>query len=564
MKILTTDQGFSISSAETSYFFVSTHDPIMENGLLTLIANGIIPTPELQKSDRLILPVDEGIAIEVGKKYTNGELDINNIKSSFLRREGIMSMLVIERNKEFLLICLENGIDANYSAIQKDDMYHLEMHCSTPHKVYYGIFPTLVKACNAYKKIKNITPVTLSEKLHKFPEIKKLIGGIFWIWNNSYNEIMYADHDVNISPVVGDDLLSIADDMKDSGIDNAMFGIFFDGDSKYTKELYEKYGYICTQYDNYNDVFNPDLLSLVPNNRVKNCGYTYRRIKDYPNGITVLPDGNFAAAWSIKGFDGNMYDQNTLCPKIASKRMKEEIPEILRKYPCYKGRFIDVFGTNVIECFSNEHPLTKEECLMIKKDTFKFLGDIGLIAGTEDGFDDLVDELVYTEGIHSPVYFRNYDSGRKHANCYTPERTEHIKKQMLNPSCRVPLWHLVYHDCLLAFPYWGDSTEASHEIIDDKILYSCLFGCPPLYSFSVKDYEMVKSDILKSYKRISSVLQHTALLPMTDYEVLNEDYTLQRTVFGEKFEVIANFSEHEISYKNHLIAPKDFCFEEIV
>ncbi len=557
MNMQKTATGFMLSRDAVSYVFDSEATPVLQNDVCVLHVSGNIPVPKLEATDRLILPVDEGIAVEVGRTYTKGELDINCIDGSFMGRQGTMSMLLVERQKQFLLICLENGLDAAYRAVREEGMYRLSVTCKTPRNIFYGVFSSLAQACRAYKKMKGISTLTLADKKKRLPLIDKLMGGIFWIWNDHYDEVMYADHDVDISPAVGDDLLTVCADMKKSGIDNAMIALFFDPDSQYTKALYEDFGYITTQYDNYNDVLNPALLSVVPNNRVKNCGYTNRRLKDYPDGIMRDAQGRMARAWELKGFDGQMHAQNTLCPKVAAERMKTEIQEILQEYPHYKGRFIDVYGGWISECHDEAHPLTKQECLRVKQDAFRFLGELGLIAGTEDGFEDLVDSLVYAEGLHSPVYLRNHDSGRKHANMYTEERAAHIKAQMLDPSCRVPLWQLVYHDSLLAFPYWGDSTEASHSIINEKILYACLFGCPPLYSFFVKDYEGLKADILKSYRKIGAVLRHTAMLPMTDYQVLREDYTLQRTVFGDEYEVVANFSDEQREYQGHCIAPMD-------
>jgi hypothetical protein len=95
------------------------------------------------------------------------------------------------------------------------------------------------------------------------------------------------------------------------------------------------------------------------------------------------------------------------------------------------------------------------------------------------------------------------------------------------------------------------------------VLFACLFGCPPLYSFSVKDYEALKPAILDSYKRISDVHSKVATLKMTDYEVLSEDYTLQRSVFGDKYSVTVNFSDTEKEYNGKVIKAEDLIFEEI-
>lgn len=240
--------------------------------------------------------------------------------------------------------------------------------------------------------------------------------------------------------------------------------------------------------------------------------------------------------------------------------MMEEIPLILKEYPRYAGRFIDVLGGVIERCYSKEHPLTFEESIKVKAEALSFLGDIGLMAGTEDGFEDLIDSLVYSEGMHSPVHFRNKDSGRKHAHTYSEERAEHIRKQMLDPSCRVPLWQLVYHDSIIVFPYWGDSTVSSKELLKHKILFACLYGCAPLYSCFINNFEGLFDEIISSYKKITEVHEKVAELPMTDFEVLSKDYKLQRSVFGDAYEVVVNFSDEDRIYKGNVVSANDYLF----
>ncbi len=563
MNISIYKNGFSLVSDAVCFDFACNLYPKEQDSLFKLKVCGKAPVPSIKAGDRLLLPVDEGIAITAEKEYASGEFDCNCIKSSFCSREGTMSMIIIERENKYLLISLDNGINSKYKAERKNGLYTLEITCNKMCGVTYGIFDSLVEACKCYRNMKKDEFVTLTEKIKKNPEIQKLVGGgIFWVWNDNYDEVMYSDKDTDLSPAVGKKLISVADRLHKSGIDKAMFGLFFEDDSHLSEELYKTYGYISTQYDNYNDVLNPELLSIVPNNRVKNCDYTFRRIKDFPHGVQVKKDGGLSPAWELKGFDGKMHSQNTLCPSVAAERMKNEVAEILKKFPYYKGRFIDVYGTGLSECFSVNHPLTLEKCLEIKNEAFKALEDMGLVVGTEDGFEGLINNISYVEGMHSPIYFRNKDSGRNHAHLYNKEQTEHISKHMLNPECRVPLWHLVYHENMLAFPYWGDSTEMSPVFLAKKTLFSCLYGCPPLYSFSLKDFEPLKDSIIFSYKKITGIHKKIAELPMTDFKILSDDYQVQQSVFGNKYEITVNFSEENRVYKNKLIPPCDLLFEE--
>lgn len=523
------------------------------------------PVPKIHPKDRLLLPVGEGIAINVDEEYPSGEFSCEQIGWCFCSGHSAgMSMILLERNHVYLAICPEDPVNARYTVKKADGIYRLFLSCDKKSTVCYKAFDSLPQACKWYRQKYNPGCLTLHDKIKKNHHITTLAGGgIFWIWNDHYNDVMYSDHDVSISPASGEGLMDIADDLYRSGVSKALFGLFFEADSGLSEQLYKKYGFLSTQYDNYNDVLNPALLDIIPNNRVKNCDYTARRMKDYPDGVIVNREGELASAWALKGFDGKMHNQNTLCPICAKKRIKEEVPEILKKYPYYKGRFIDVFGCSVNECFSKDHPLTKEESIAVKNEAFEALENMGLIVGTEEGFDKIIDHIAYSEGFHSPVYFRNKDAGRNHANLYTKEQCDHIKKNMLNPKRRIPLWQLTYHDCLFTFPYWGDSTAMSLDVIRDKTLFACLYGCPPLYSFTESNYKRLKQAILTSYQTITAVHAKTALLPMTDFQILSDDYMLQCSVFGDRYKITANFSDEPREADGKTVLPKDFLLEEM-
>ena len=558
MELFVNEQGFSIKSGKVDFDFLSETAPQKKGSAYSFDILGKIPTPALKDGDRILIPMGEGIALIVGE-----DEPVANAFGDFCSKQGTVCMVIVEREGKFLLISLENGIYSSYDTRPEDGKYKLVMTNKEKCGVSYAVFDSLAGAC-AFHRATHGEVITLDEKIKANPEASKLVGGaIFWVWNNNYDEVMYSDHDVDVDPSTGDALMEIADDLYKNGVDKAMMGIFFEPDSKYVEPLYKKYGYISTQYDNYNDVLNPEMLSIIPNNRARNCDYTARRMKDYPKGVQVTPAGELAKAWALKGFDGVMHHQNTLCPAIAAQRIKEEIPQILAKYPYYKARFIDVYGCRLGSCYSNEHPLTMADTLKVKRGAFAAMEKMGLITGTENGFDGIADHITYSEGLHSPVNLQIADAGRKHAHVMNSEQSEHIGKQMMRPDRRVPLWQLTYHDVVMTFPYWGDSTESAPDHMARKILFACLFGCPPLYSFSLKDYPSLKADILDSYKCIGEVHSKVATLKMTDYKVLSSDYMLQASEFGEKYRVVVNFSNEAREYDGKRIEAEGLLFEEI-
>ncbi len=100
------------------------------------------------------------------------------------------------------------------------------------------------------------------------------------------------------------------------------------------------------------------------------------------------------------------------------------------------------------------------------------------------------------------------------------------------------------------YKYWGDSAGSCAAFTRRRTLFACLFGCPPLYSFSMKDFEALRPAILESYAEISRVHSKVAFLPMTSYEVLSEDDTVQRTTFGGRYRVTVDFAEESMIFED--------------
>ena len=44
---------------------------------------------------------------------------------------------------------------------------------------------------------------------------------------------------------------------------------------------------------------------------------------------------------------------------------------------------------------------------------------------------------------------------------------------------------------------------------------------------------------------------------MTDFKILRDDYKIQKSVFGNKYEIVVNFSDENFVYKNYVISPND-------
>ena len=61
-----------------------------------------------------------------------------------------------------------------------------------------------------------------------------------------------------------------------------------------------------------------------------------------------------------------------------------------------------------------------------------------------------------------------------------------LAKFQVGGKYRLPLWELVYHDCCVAYWYWGDYNNKLPALWDKRDLFNALYGTPPMYMFDRK------------------------------------------------------------------------------
>src|SRR5208283_991130 len=77
-----------------------------------------------------------------------------------------------------------------------------------------------------------------------------------------------------------------------------------------------------------------------------------------------------------------------------------------------------------------------------------------------------------------------------------------IEKFQTGPYYRLPLWELVYHDCVVAQWYWGDYNNKLPAVWDRRDLYNALYGTPPMFMFTRGYWETHRDRFVKSYQTV--------------------------------------------------------------
>ncbi|NOY80561.1 MAG: hypothetical protein GXP31_06105 [Kiritimatiellaeota bacterium] len=380
-----------------------------------------------------------------------------------------------------------------------------------------GGYVALAKAYRAYARERGLLK-TLAEKAKENPDVRRLFGA---------------------PDVWGDSSFDFARRAKALGVDKMLIhGESSQDDMRRVNEL----GYLTSRYDNYTDI-----LPLKPGEKVRN---NRGRI---PDDVVLRADGKRQTAWLT-------FDKKTQfmkrCPALWLDAAKEYIPADLAVHP-YRGRFIDVTTAEALyECFDPKHPLNRTEKRHCGEQLEKYVWDLGLVGGGEHGIWWGVPSMCYVEGMMSGG---NYSWPAGHLR-HPKTKEDHVgnpwgrklppfsqyEKYGIGHRYRVPLWELVFHDCIVTTWYWGDASDwlldAAPEVTPKKDAFNILYGTIPLlWANRGGSWRKDREVFLRTYRNTCKLHEQIAGEEMLTHEFVTPDRAVQRTVFGSGTEVVVNF-----------------------
>lgn len=507
------------------------------------------------ETDLTIHPLLEGVRFAVNSP----EIRLPDVVNFHSCETSSMSFWALQRADSFILCAVATNLDAGAQNYRNEN----GLHCTAPFwestmgswgytreiRFYPGVSGGVTGICKAYRSLmgeKGLL-VPLRHKASVVPKLNRMAGAAdVWLWNDDAMFKLYAPDSVYTHPTPEQEArrVEIAKEMREAGMERVLWSIFDENigpESTQVKDL----GYMTTFYDIYTDVVPKPLVEKLPEVRVRRSEV---RTPYWPEGMQLLADGSFRPSWPLKGKDGIFYNQSYMCDIAVLECAKAHIPAHTEQAHL-DGRFIDNFYGNMNECYNPAHPATRTQSLEYKNKLLSYLEELGLIVGTEVGREDGAAVTHYNEGMLSPHLFRAYDAGRRMTHLYYGDQVEPvITDYMLNPKYRVPLWELVFHDCVTSYWYWGDSANCCPEYISRRDQFCCLYGLPALYSFDVKSWPQLKDVIVASYQRTSDWAKSVYFEEMTAFCDLTADCQVQKTTFSNGASVIANFSDEPFIY----------------
>ncbi len=352
---------------------------------------------------------------------------------------------------------------------------------------------------------------TLADKRRENPNVDLLIGAVN-VWNWDMNNV------------------ELTKEMKSLGMDRVLWSR--GGEPKQLDEI-NQLGYLTSRYDIYQDVFPPG----APKGLTK---------AGWPDDLVLLPNGEFLKGWAHhqKNPDGTqtIFEGGVINSERGLERAKITIPAELKTH-AYKCRFIDTTTASPFrEDYSPVHPLTRSQDRAYKMKLLEFCSrDNKLVVGTETGIDPSVPYVDYYEGMLSLGPYRLPDAGRD-TQKYKPPTPDFLKFQV-GHFYRIPLWELVYHDCVVAQWYWGDYNNKAPEVWDRRDLFNTLYATPPMFMFDKATWQREKDHFVASYKQICPLARQLGYDEMLSHEFLTPDHAVQRTRWKSGTEVVVNFGD---------------------
>ncbi|HIE27223.1 TPA: hypothetical protein EYP66_08050 [Candidatus Poribacteria bacterium] len=372
-----------------------------------------------------------------------------------------------------------------------------------------------VAICKRYRAYSKKIGVfkTLEQKRTENPNVDLLIGAVnVWRWER--------------------DALAIVREMKSLGIEHI---IWSHREKPEVIRAMNEMGILTSRYDIYQDVMNPENFKFL---RGVHPDWP---TEAWPKDIILGPDGDWIKGWRVKGKDGNWYPCGVLCDKQALKYAQKRIPDELKTHP-YRCRFIDTTtATPWRECYNPDHPMTRSESRHWKMELLRYVSEeMKLVTGSETGHDAAVPYVHYFEGMLSLGPYRVPDAGRDMLKIWDEAPARVVKFQM-GHNYRLPLWELVYHDCVVAQWYWGDYNNKIPALWDKRDLFNILYGTPPMFMFNREIWERNKERFVQSYRNVCPIARAVGYAEMTDHRFLTVDRSVQQTVFSNGVVITVNF-----------------------
>ena len=307
----------------------------------------------------------------------------------------------------------------------------------------------------------------------------------------------------------------------------------------------DKLGYLFGTYDSFHSIHDPKL-------RGTDATWTTAQFDRalWETGLIIGRDGQ-----KLRGFKGR---GGKLSPRAARPYVEKRVNQNLANVP-YNYYFVDcdAYG-EVYDDYSPLHPATQHDDALARNARLAWIRDTHtLVIGSEGGSSYAAPVVHVVEGMLGPGFgwgdpdLRDRKSPYFVGGYYPPDGPkvfvqpaklkEEYRYLYYDPRFRLPLNEVVFHDSFVSTHQWGSGSLKYPEVANTVALFEVLYQCPPLYHMNIDEFRKHRTRMKSHYDFFSPIHRAVGFTPLTDFAWLTADRLVQRTIFGDKIEITANF-----------------------
>lgn len=478
-----------------------------------------------------LLPRMQGTLIPAGAP-------IGNRVGTVFERDAYIPMYGQVRDKSGYLAIFDTPYDAHY-AIRGENIAPLFNpslgYMAYPRKMLYRFmencdYNDFAASYRRYLEEKGEV-VTLTEKIVKNPAVERLIGVPIIHEGIAVHIHPESDYYQKDEPEKNDFYTSFADRgeqlraLRERGLEEAY--IHLDG--------WGNHGY---------DNLHPDPLpphegaggtaGMKALSETARClGYIFGIHDQYRDYYYDAP--SFSMDSAVENLDGShpfcsvWYGgpHSWLCASLAPEYVRRNYDEFERLGIVIEGSYLDVFSVVFLdECFNQEHPMTREQCARARRQCFDILISRGIIPSSEETLGCMMPSQVLCH--HAPYFTSNLGSSEAEA-----------------VGIPVPLFNLVYHDCVVIPWIGGKDSRGGWGIpcTDSAYMHAILNGNPVYCPIQADENRIAE------VKEACAISKRLAKCRMIKHEFLSYDCRKQRTTFSDGTQIEVDFDANTYSIK---------------
>lgn len=419
-------------------------------------------------------------------------------------------------------------------------------HFDRPYKVIYhysdqGGYVSLARNYRAWFAATGLRK-TLKQKLVESPALDKIAGApIFWA----------------VTARSTAELREMADILKNQGIDRCLFAVSRiyselahnqdQQDLVETLRYINSLGYVTYRYDQYRDAFQFDPTGKAPHQI---------NTKAWPEMIVRTEEQRMVQAFGPTS--------GVICSKFFLPLATKNLDYEFSTFP-YGAWFLDCLGSVSFnaeaECWHPGHPCDAFDTRREREALMKLANHHGILTATECGLDYLIPYAHWFEGATTLVsWHEQFPPGEKmpvatgNINA-TPEPGSTAYRELsklklgdsapptvsLSTAYRIPFYSLVHHDEAIVTWRWEDGMFNPPVYWPVKILWSVLYGAPPMYRPYLPELKQYQAQVGLTEEQVSQWVRLIAYDAMLDHVFLTPDRSVQQTTFSSGRGAIANF-----------------------